>query len=87
MADEYKRLLESEKSAMTSTIAAVEELETEHADTIAGLNSEIEAEREKSMKYAADLEFERKLRLSQVYKTETEKRTSQSIEAENKLYV
>ena len=85
LAEEYKRLLDNEKKAMTSTIVAVEELEKEQAAVVDDLSAELEAEREKNIKNTADLEFERKLRLTQVYKVETEKREVEIEKSEAKL--
>ena len=84
LAEEYKRLLDNEKKAMSSTIAAVEELEKEQAAVVDDLNEQLEAERRKNIKYAEDLEFERKLRLTQVYKSETEKREVEAEKSEAK---
>ena len=85
LAEEYKRLLDNEKKAMASTIVAVEELEKEQAAVVDDLSAELEAEREKNIKNTADLEFERKLRLTQVYKVETEKREVEIEKSEAKL--
>ena len=85
LAEEYKRLLDNEKKAMASTIVAVEELEKEQAAVVDDLNAELEAEREKNIKNIADLEFERKLRLTQVYRVETEKREVEIEKSEAKL--
>lgn len=85
LAEEYKRLLDNEKKAMSSTITAVEELENEQATIVDDLNAQLEAEREKNIKYAEDLEHERKLRLTQVYRSETEKRELEAEKSEAKL--
>ena len=70
---------------MSRTIAAVEELEKEQAAVVDDLSEQLEMEREKNIKYAEDLELERKLRLTQVYKSETEKREVEAEKSEAKL--
>ena len=78
---EYKRLLKNEKDAMSSTIEAVEGMENEHAAAVSELILCLDIEKQKTSKLMAELEHERKLRLSEVYTRQTSSHESDAIAA------
>ena len=79
--DEYKRLLENEKYATTNTISAVEALEKEQAEKLSDVSVELDIEKSKTLKLTAELEVERKLRLSEVYTRQSESNVSNAVAA------
>ena len=82
--EEYKRLFDSEKLAMNNTIIQVELMEKDFEKQIRELNESLNKEKSLAKNYHNELEYERKLRLSEVYKHDSISSNQILIENENK---
>ena len=81
--EEYISLLDQEKKATSETIIAVEAMERDHTEQLALLNFSLMKESSRVVKLTEELEFERKLRLSEVYTRQSDAHESVVIEQEN----
>jgi hypothetical protein len=82
--EEYLRLLDQERKAMSETIVAVEKIEKKHTEEVSSLQELLDSSLVKSKLLSEALEMERKLRLSTVYDREADRNEAYGYKEENK---
>ena len=82
---EFKRLLENEKAAMSSTIIEVEELEKSHKLELENVNIILDQDKAFIAKISSQLDSERRLRLTEGYQLQQALKENATIINENKV--